>query len=69
MPKLSVCEDARTEGWLIDNQCQSHLFFQALHPTYARSNVVHMKQGDEWIVDPSTIIDICVHYFKALIGP
>ena len=22
---------------LIDNQCQSHLFFQALHPTYARS--------------------------------
>ena len=32
---------------LIDNQCQSHLFFQALHPTYARSNVVHVKQGDE----------------------
>ena len=44
-------------------------FFQALHPTYARSNVVHVKQGDEWIVDPTTIIDICVHYFKELINP
>ena len=31
---------------------------------YARSNVVHVKQGDEWIVDPSIIIDICVYYFK-----
>ena len=54
---------------LIDKQCQSHLFFQALHPTYARSNVVHVKQGDEWIMDPTTIIDICFHYFKELIGP
>ena len=54
---------------LIDNQCQSHLFFQALHPTYARSNVVYVKQGDEWIVDPNTIMDICVHYFKELFGP
>ena len=35
----------------------------------SRSNVVHVKQGDEWIVDPTTIIDICVHYFKELIGP
>ena len=34
-----------------------------------RSNVVHVKQGDEWIVGPSTIIDICVHHFKELIGP
>ena len=40
-----------------------------LHPTYARPNVVHVKQGDEWIVDPSIIIDICVSYFKQLIGP
>ena len=47
---------------IIDNQCQSHLLFQALYPTYARS-------GDEWIVDPTKIIDICVHYFKELIGP
>ena len=54
---------------LIDNQCQSHLFFQALHPTYARSNVVHVKRRDEWIVDPKPIIDICFHYFKELIGP
>ena len=30
---------------LIDNQCQSHLFFQVLHPTYVRSIVVHVKQG------------------------
>ena len=29
--------------------------------------MVHLKQGDEWIVDPSTIIDICVHYFKELL--
>ena len=28
-----------------------------------------MKQGEELIVDPTTIIDICVHYFKELIGP
>ena len=47
---------------LINNQCQSHLFFQALHPNYARSNVVHVKQGNEWIVDPTTIIDICVDW-------
>ena len=32
------------------------MFFQALNPTYARSNVVHVKQGDEWTVDPSTIM-------------
>ena len=38
---------------LIDNQRQPHLFFQALHPTYARSNVVHVKQGDELRVDPT----------------
>ena len=61
------CDNLR-DG-LIDNQCPSHLFFQALHPTYARSNVVHVKQGDEWIVDPSTIIDTCIHYFKELSGP
>ena len=54
---------------LIDNQCRCHLFFQALHTTYARSNVVHVKQGDAWILDPSKIIDIRVHYFKELIGP
>ena len=41
----------------------------ALHPTYAGSNVVHVQQRDEWIVDPTTIIDICVHYFKELIDP
>ena len=54
---------------LKDNQCQSHLFFQALQPTYARSNVVHVKQAEELIVDPTTIIDIRVHYFKEFIGP
>ena len=54
---------------LIDNQCQSHLFFQELHPNYAPSNVVHVKQGNEWIVDPTTIIDICVHYLKEFICP
>ena len=58
----------RRDG-LIDNQCQCHLFFQALQPTYEQSNVVHVEQGDEWIVDPTTIIDLCVHYFKELIGP
>ena len=31
--------------------------------------MVHVKQGDEWIVDPTKIIDICVHYFKEFIGP
>ena len=31
--------------------------------------MVHVKQWDEWIVDPSIIIDICVYYFKLLIGP
>ena len=31
--------------------------------------MVHVKQGDELIVDPTTIIGICVHYFKELIGP
>ena len=31
--------------------------------------MVHVKQEDAWIVDRSTIIEICVHYFKELIGP
>ena len=26
-------------------------------------------QGDEFIVDPATIIDICVYYFKEFIDP
>ena len=54
---------------LIDYQCQSHLFFQASHPTYARSNVVRVKQGYEWIMDPTTIFNIRVHYYKEFIGP
>ena len=31
--------------------------------------MVNVKQGDEWTGDPTTIIDICIHYFKELIGP
>ena len=44
---------------LIDNQCQSHLFLQALYTIYAQSNVVHVKQRDKWIVDPTAIFDMC----------
>ena len=39
------------EGF-IDNQFQSHIFFQGLRPTYARSNVVQIKIGDDIVVDP-----------------
>ena len=53
----------------INNQCYPHLFFQVLHPTYARSNVVHVKKRDELIVDLATIITRCVHYFKEFIYP
>ena len=39
------------EGF-IDNQSQSHMFFQGLRPSYARSNVVQTKIGDDIVVDP-----------------
>ena len=45
------------------------MFFQALHHAHAGSNVVHVKQRDEFIVDPATLIAMCVHYFKELIDP
>ena len=41
------------EGF-IDNQSQSHMFFQGLRPSYARSNVVQIKIGD------GIIVDVCV---------
>ena len=31
--------------------------------------MVHVKQGHEWILYSTTIIDLCVHYFKELLGP
>ena len=37
----------------IDNQSQSHMFFQGLRPSYARSNVVQTKIGDDIVVDPA----------------
>ena len=53
----------------IDTQCQSHFLFQALHPTFAQSNVEHVKQRDEHIVDPPITIAIFAHYFKDLSVP
>ena len=40
-----------------------------LHSTYTQSNVVHVKQGDEFVDDPTSIIDKHVHFFKELIYP
>ena len=54
---------------IIDNQSQSHRFFQELYPSYARYNVVQVKQGVDLIVDPIKVIDICIKHFKDLIGP
>ena len=53
----------------VDNQCQSHLFVRPLHHAYAQSNVVHVKQGDEFILDLATLIVIRNHSFKQLIDP
>ena len=56
------------EGF-IDNQSQSHMFFQGLRPPYARSNVVQIKIGDDFVVDPVKVIELCITHFKNLIGP
>ena len=45
------------------------MFFQALDSTYAQSNAVHVRQGDEFILDLVIIIVTYDHYFKELIGP
>ena len=33
-----------------------------------RYNMVNVKRGDAIIVDPTTIVAICVHYFKEFLG-
>ena len=33
-----------------------------------QSNVVNVEQGDVIIVDTTTIVAICVHYFKEFLG-
>ena len=45
------------------------MFFHALRPPHARSNVVQIKQGDEIVIDLVKVIEICIHYFQELIGP
>ena len=44
-------ERERERDW-----CQSHLFFQVLYLSYARSDVIHVMQGDGFIVDHVAII-------------
>ena len=56
------------EGF-IDNQSQSHMLFQGLRPSYAHSNVVQIKIGDDIIVDAIKVIELCISHFKNLIGP
>ena len=62
--KLSQLQDG-----IIDNQSRSHRFFPKSYPSYARYNVVQVKQGVDLIVDPIKVIDICINHFKDLIGP
>ena len=45
------------------------MFFQGLRPSYARSNVVQIKIGDDIVVDPIKVIELCISHFKNLIGP
>ena len=44
------------------------MFFQGLRP-YAHSNVVQIKIGDDIVVDPIKVIELCISHFKNLIGP
>ena len=53
------------EGF-IDNQSQTHMFFQGLRPSYARSNVVQIKIGDDIVVDPIKVIEL-VH--RSVLSP
>ena len=39
---------------------QSHIFFQGLSPPYARSNVVQIKIGDDIVVDPVKVTELCI---------
>ena len=54
------------EGF-IDNQSQSHMYFQGLRPSYASSNVVKIKIRDDIVVDPIKVIELCISHFKNLI--
>ena len=43
------------------------MFFQG-RPPYARSNVVQIKIGDDIVVDPIKVIELCINRFKNLMG-
>ena len=44
------------------------MFFQGLRPSYARSNVVQIKIGDDIFVEPIKVIELFISHFKNLIG-
>ena len=45
------------------------MFFQGLRPSYACSNAVQIKIGDDSVVDPIKVIELCISHFKSLIEP
>ena len=49
-----------------DNNCQSHVFFQGLHESHARFNVVKVEENGHVHVEPQVIIDKCEQYFYHL---
>ena len=49
-----------------DNNCQSHAFFQGLHASYARFNVVKVEDNGHKHLEPQVNIDKCEQCFYRL---
>ena len=45
------------------------MFFNGLRPSYFCSNMVQIKVGDDIVLDPVKVIELCISHFKNMIGP